>query len=156
MPPASKPTRRQAFKRVGIDPTGSQVQGILHRRSSSWFPISFLFTGLCGQDVGEQKAKIVTSIAMFYDLEDPAAFVRDIGQVLAPDGIWHFEQSYMPSMLRMNSYDTICHEHIEYYSLTPIKIVAGEQRIQNSRCTDERREWRKFCRDRFALQDGFL
>src|SRR3546814_16881589 len=54
---------------------------------------------------------------MFYDLEDPNAFVSDIAASLAPDGVWHFEQSYMPSMLRTNSYDTICHEHIEYYSL---------------------------------------
>jgi hypothetical protein len=54
---------------------------------------------------------------MFYDLEDPIAFARQVAEVLAEDGIWHFEQSYMPSMLRLNSYDTICHEHVEYYSL---------------------------------------
>ena len=54
---------------------------------------------------------------MFYDLENPIDFVREISRILAPDGIWHFEQSYMPSMLRMNAYDTICHEHLEYYCL---------------------------------------
>lgn len=43
-------------------------------------------------------------------------FVKDIEQCLADEGIWHFEQSYMPSMLRTNSYDTICHEHLEFYS----------------------------------------
>jgi hypothetical protein len=59
----------------------------------------------------------VTSIAMFYDVEDPISFAREVAEVLAGDGIWYFEQSYMPSMLRLNSYDTICHEHIEYYSL---------------------------------------
>jgi hypothetical protein len=46
-----------------------------------------------------------------------------VESVLAHDGIWHFEQSYMPSMLRMNSYDTICHEHLEYYSLGVIKTI---------------------------------
>ena len=60
---------------------------------------------------------------MFYDLEAPVAFVNDIEQCLADDGIWHFEQSYMPSMLRTNSYDTICHEHIEYYSLAVIEYI---------------------------------
>ena len=55
---------------------------------------------------------------MFYDLEDPVEFARQIAAILADDGIWHFEQSYMPSMLRTNSYDTICHEHLEYYSLS--------------------------------------
>jgi hypothetical protein len=68
-----------------------------------------------------RKASIVTSIAMFYDLEDPQAFVNEVADVLADDGIWHFEQSYMPTMLRMNAYDTICHEHIEYYSLGVIR-----------------------------------
>src|SRR5439155_17471383 len=69
-----------------------------------------------------KKAKIVTSIAMFYDLDDPVDFARQIADVLDDDGIWHFEQSYMPSMLRTNSYDTICHEHLEFYSF---KVVSG-------------------------------
>jgi hypothetical protein len=60
---------------------------------------------------------------MFYDLEDPVHFARQIEQVLASDGIWHFEQSYMPSMLRMTSYDTVCHEHLEYYSLGVVQRV---------------------------------
>ena len=58
---------------------------------------------------------------MFYDLEDPKGFVQDIESVLAEDGVWHFEQSYMPSMLRTNSYDTICHEHLEFYSFRVVK-----------------------------------
>jgi SAM-dependent methyltransferase len=66
---------------------------------------------------------IITSIAMFYDLEDPVAFVRSVKRSLAADGIWIFEMSYMPSMLKMNSYDTICHEHLEYYSLAVIENV---------------------------------
>jgi len=68
---------------------------------------------------------------MFYDLEDPIEFVKAIHNHLDEDGIWHFEQSYMPSMLRLNSYDTICHEHIEYYSLFNIKYILdrAEMRI---------------------------
>lgn len=66
---------------------------------------------------------VVTSIAMFYDLEDPVAFCRNVKQVLAPGGVWIFEMSYMPLMLRMNSYDTICHEHIEYYSLAVVEFI---------------------------------
>ncbi|MDE3032524.1 MAG: class I SAM-dependent methyltransferase [Acidobacteriota bacterium] len=75
--------------------------------------------------MGNRKADIVTSIAMFYDLEDPVAFASAIQDILAPDGIWILEMSYMPKMLAMNSYDTICHEHLEYYSLSVIeKILA--------------------------------
>jgi hypothetical protein len=58
---------------------------------------------------------------MFYDLENPTTFVKDIESILSDDGIWHFEQSYMPSMLRSTSYDTICHEHLEFYSFKVIK-----------------------------------
>jgi hypothetical protein len=70
---------------------------------------------------GDKQASIVTSIAMFYDLEDPLAFVRDIAKVLAPNGVWYFEQSYLPTMLSQNAYDTICHEHLEYYAFSQIQ-----------------------------------
>jgi len=65
----------------------------------------------------------VSSIAMFYDLEAPIEFARQVESILADNGIWHFEQSYMPSMLRLNSYDTVCHEHLEYYSLGVVKRI---------------------------------
>lgn len=71
--------------------------------------------------LGDEKLDVITSIAMFYDLEDPSAFVKDIKSALNEDGIWIFEMSYMPAMLEMNSYDTICHEHLEYYSFAVIE-----------------------------------
>ena len=58
---------------------------------------------------------------MFYDLPDPMGFVKDISEVLDANGVWVFEQSYMPTMLERNSFDTICHEHLEYYTLKQIK-----------------------------------
>jgi len=73
---------------------------------------------------GGKRAKIVTSIAMFYDLERPIDFMRDIHKILADDGIWHLEQSYLPSMLATRAYDAICHEHIEYYALEQIIWLA--------------------------------
>lgn len=102
------------LKRIGIDPTGAKF--------SRYYPddiklVPDFFSAAAFRGVSAEPAKVVTSIAMFYDLEDPVAFARQIREVLAGDGVWHFEQSYMPSMLRTNSYDTICHEHLEYYSL---------------------------------------
>lgn len=70
---------------------------------------------------GGRRAKIIMSLAMFYDLNRPLDFVRDVHESLADGGLWHFEQSYLPSMLAANSYDTICHEHIEYYTLKQIR-----------------------------------
>jgi SAM-dependent methyltransferase len=72
---------------------------------------------------GDRAAKIVTSIAMFYDLDDPTGFMRQIREILAADGIWYLEQSYLPTMLAVNAYDTVCHEHVEYYALRQIKYM---------------------------------
>jgi SAM-dependent methyltransferase len=68
---------------------------------------------------------IVTSIAMFYDLESPVEFVGSVKNVLSPKGIWVVEMSYMPQMLQLDSYDTICHEHLEYYSLAVLEKICS-------------------------------
>lgn len=107
---------------VGIDPTGPKFQ--------SYYPPhvhlipEFFSSALLKARFPEKKAKVVTSFSMFYDLEDPLAFMREIHEVLADDGIWVFEQSYMPTMLETNSYDTVCHEHLEFYALRQIKWMA--------------------------------
>jgi hypothetical protein len=64
---------------------------------------------------------VITSIAMIYDLEHPVDFMRQVRDLLTDDGIWVFEQAYLPSILAHNAYDTICHEHLEYYRLKQIK-----------------------------------
>ena len=106
-------------QKVGIDPTGHKFREY-YTRDISLIP-DFFSAAAFHKAFPSKKAKIVTSIAMFYDLERPIDFVRDICAVLADDGIWHFEQSYMPSMLKTNSYDTICHEHLEFYSFQVVK-----------------------------------
>lgn len=73
--------------------------------------------------LGDRKFDVITSIAMFYDLEDPIDFAGNIKAALGAYGIWILEMSYMPLMLKMNSFDTICHEHLEYYSLEVINHV---------------------------------
>jgi len=67
---------------------------------------------------------------MFYDLEDPLSFMTQVRDVLADDGIWHLEQSYLPLMLQRNAYDTACHEHLEYYALRQIKWMADRCDLQ--------------------------
>ena len=79
---------------------------------------------------GREKAKVITSIAMFYDLPAPREFVAAIRSALAPDGIWVLEQSYLPTMLEINAYDTICHEHLEYYALRQIEWLAKAEGLR--------------------------
>jgi NDP-4-keto-2,6-dideoxyhexose 3-C-methyltransferase len=107
---------------VGVDPTGAKFR--------SYYPdhvqlIPDFFTAeLIRGRLADRKAKVITSFSMFYDLEAPMDFMRQVHEVLAEGGIWQFEQSYMPSMLETNSYDTVCHEHLEFYALRQIKWMA--------------------------------
>jgi NDP-4-keto-2,6-dideoxyhexose 3-C-methyltransferase len=104
---------------VGIDPTGSKFAE--HYPAHVELLPEFFSAAAVKRAVPNKKAKVVTSFAMFYDLEDPVDFAAQIAEVLDPvDGIWVFEQSYMPLMLERNAYDTICHEHVEYYGLEQI------------------------------------
>ena len=68
-------------------------------------------------------ANLVTSLSVIYDLSDPISFAKQVNEILTNDGIWHFEQSYLPAMLTTNSYDTICHEHLLYLSINDIKNI---------------------------------
>lgn len=103
---------------VGMDPTGEKFR--------SYYPphielVADFFSSKAVKAIaGGRRAKVVTSIAMFYDLDKPMDFVRQVSDILAPDGVWVFEQSYLPAMLETGSYDTICHEHLEYYALSQI------------------------------------
>lgn len=108
-----------SFTKYGVDPSdvAQEIKGPV-TVFQDIFPSEELISQLNGR-----MFDIITSIAMFYDLEDPIAFTRGIKQILSPEGIWVFEMSYMPTMLKMTSYDTICHEHIEYYSLAVIEYI---------------------------------
>ena len=109
----------QNLRKIGIDPTGEQFREYYTEDIelvSDFFTASHFFL-VCP----DKKAKVITSIAMVYDLENPMDFVSDIKSILHPDGMWVLEQSYMPTMLEMNSFDTVCHEHLEYYALSQIE-----------------------------------
>jgi len=109
---------------VGIDPTGIKFRGY-YPDHIQLIP-EFFSAESFKRCFGKEKAKVITSIAMFYDLEDPLDFMRQIYDILANEGIWVFEQSYMPTMLEKNAYDTICHEHAEYYRLKQIKWMTDK------------------------------
>ncbi len=116
-----------SYKKYGIDPS-DVAQGI-DKNSATVIHDIFPSKELIAH-IEKDKFDIITSIAMFYDLEDPITFAKGINSILNPEGIWIFEMSYMPTMLSMNSYDTICHEHLEYYSLAVIENILKQSNMK--------------------------
>ena len=105
--------------RVGCDPTGTQFAEY-YGKDILLKPTYFTKEAILPLGY---KYKVVSSISMFYDLPDPVQFARDVYTVLDDKGIWTFEQSYIKTMLERNSFDTICHEHIEYYGIRQIQHI---------------------------------
>jgi hypothetical protein len=109
------------MRRIGMDPTATKF--------AQYYPPGvtavpeFFSAEAYFRASGGTPAQIVSSLAMFYDLESPIEFAQSVNRVLADGGTWHFEQSYLPKMLDTNSYDTICHEHVEYYALRQIAWI---------------------------------
>ena len=116
------------YELIGVDPTG--------KKFASYYPAAIrlipdFFSATLLRSGGIRKpAKVITSFSMFYDLESPMAFMRDIAEVLDADGIWVCEQSYLPTMLDTVSFDTICHEHLEFYGLKQIQWMASRSGLK--------------------------
>ena len=105
------------FNLFGCDPTIKKFSRY-YRKDIKQMPNFF-----SGDLFKDKKFNLVTSISMFYDLPDPSKFAKEINSILDKNGVWHIELSYMPMMLKNISYDTICHEHLEYYSLKSLKYL---------------------------------
>jgi len=110
------------LERIGMDPSAEKYRS--YYSDGIHLVADFFSKQAFEKNMATKRPRLITSVAMFYDLEDPVGFAGQVADLLPEGGVWHFEQSYMPSMLRQNSYDTICHEHLEYYSLqTVLKIL---------------------------------
>lgn len=110
------------LKLLSIDPTSSKFSKYYQEHVD--YAADFFSEELYRKYFDSQKAKLVTSFSMFYDLEDPCDFARQVNSILDPEkGIWVLEQSYMPEMLRVNSFDTVCHEHLSYYGMRQLKYI---------------------------------
>jgi hypothetical protein len=149
--------------RVGIDPAKNLKQ---YSEKHADAVVEDFFSANNFFSRSKAKAKVITSIAMFYDLEDPNAFTRDLRSCLDPEGVWILQMSYMPLMLEQNAFDNILAEHIEYYSFTVLnnllasnglKVVDVELNDVNSgslRVTVSHRENKTFKIPYHALQIG--
>jgi NDP-4-keto-2,6-dideoxyhexose 3-C-methyltransferase len=109
----------RGIKLSGFEPAGNLV--VFARQGTDKVLNEYFTADAYRAGFGEQKAEVVTTIAMFYDLDTPARFVSDIAQCLAPDGVWINQMAYLPLMLERNAFDNICHEHLGYYSLSTLR-----------------------------------
>ena len=111
--------------KIGFDP--AQNLAVLSRQKADKVIVGFFDADrfLADPDLQGLRPKVVTSIAMFYDLEDPHKFVADIQRIMHPDGVWIVQMSYLPLMLKQNDFGNICHEHLEYYSLKSLEYLLG-------------------------------
>jgi NDP-4-keto-2,6-dideoxyhexose 3-C-methyltransferase len=116
------------YSLLGIDPTGEKF--IEHYPEEAQLIPDFFNGKLIHDFTGGKKAKVITSFSMFYDLEDPISFAKEIEASLDENGIWVCEQSYLPAMIEANSFDTICHEHLEFYSLKQIEWIAEKSGLR--------------------------
>jgi len=113
------------LKLVSIDPTSKKFSKYFKEHVD--YIADFFTEKTFRKFFGTNNAKLVTSFSMFYDLEDPCQFAKEVNSILDPeDGIWVLEQSYMPEMLRANSFDTVCHEHLSYYGMRQLKYIMDQ------------------------------
>jgi SAM-dependent methyltransferase len=112
-------------RRYGVDPSDIAREVVDAQIINTLFP-----SEQAAEILPQGGIDIVTSIAMFYDLESPIEFASAVANLLSPDGVWVFEMSYLPLMLLQNSFDTICHEHLEYYSLAVLEEIMRRAKLR--------------------------
>jgi len=115
--------RETGIRRLGIDPLVAALPEVYQ---GDLVGVADFFSARTYWNSADRPAQIITSVAMLYDLENPREFFHDIAAVLAPGGVWFSEQSYAPWMVRSGAFDTICQEHLEYYTLGVLKGLLEE------------------------------
>ncbi len=111
----------QGLNKVGYEPSKNIVKYI---KDSQVNLINDYFNAEAWtKKFGGAKAKAITAIAMFYDLEEPDKFMQDIKTCLHPEGVFIVQMMYLPLMLTQTDYDNIGHEHLEYYALGPMEYL---------------------------------
>ncbi len=70
-----------------------------------------------------RKVKVLTSIACFYDVEDPTAFVQAVDVLLAEDGVWIVQLQDLAQTVEATAFDCVCAEHLTYWSLASFEFL---------------------------------
>lgn len=111
--------------RIGIDPADDTYLAESQRHGEIVQDF-FSLKAYRRSSVADKKCDVITTIAMFYDLEEPGKFLDDICELLSDDGVWVMQLSYTPLMIEQLAFDNICHEHVYYYSLFNLQSLFSE------------------------------
>lgn len=122
-------SKNSNLKLYGIDPSAKKFQNYYNSKIN--LIIDYFNKKKILDKINENiKFSLITSFAMFYDIEDPNKFCREINYLLEKDGKWILEISYFPLLLENLTYDQICHEHITYYTLSTFKKIANKNNLK--------------------------
>lgn len=127
----------QLFFRVGIDPIEDKYIDEARKHSDSIVQDYFTYDAWERANA-PKKADVVTSIAMFYDLQDPFTFAQDVEKVLDKDGIWVIQISYTPLMIKQLAFDNILGEHYAYHNLSSVQriLATANMKVLNAELND--------------------
>lgn len=120
----------EKYERWGVDPADDSFVAESSKHGKiiqDYFSTSVLPAGF--------KAKVITTVAMFYDVPNPDKFIQDVHTCLDDNGMWVVQMSYTPLMLKQMAFDNICHEHMYYYSLFNIKKLFERNGFKILNCT---------------------
>jgi len=109
------------IKKLGIDPAEDSFKNESSKIADEVIQDFFTLENFKKSKFKKKKAKIVTCIAMFYDLDEPVEFLKDVTKVLDDDGLFVLQMSYTPLMIKQLAFDNICHEHVYYWGLASIE-----------------------------------
>ncbi len=118
---------------IGIDPSAKKFKKFYNEDihiCNDFFSKKKVFNFIKRKRIKIKKFDLITSFAMFYDVDDPNNFCKDVSESLDNDGIWVLELSYLPLMLKNLTYDQICHEHIGYYTLTSFQKIIHNNNLK--------------------------
>lgn len=112
---------KAGLKKIGFDPSPRNWENMFYGDSVL---INDYFSAKTYEDKFSNKAKIVLSISIFYDVANPTDFANEVVRILDDDGLWIIEQSYAVQMVATNSFDTLCHEHLTYFGISQLNYLA--------------------------------
>lgn len=126
--------KEKSLKLFAIDPSSAKFQRSFKEKKINlivdYFSKKIVDKYCATNNLGNSKFSVISSFAMFYDINDPNSFCRDIFNMLEDNGIWIVEFSYLPLLLKNLTFDQINHEHVTYYSLTTLNKILKKNKLK--------------------------